>query len=143
MLLGAKRGGASGRSGRRSRGSYGGEGMNPASSENGQELRDAGLEAVGEVPWGTHFCIFYETKKDLLDILVPYFRAGVKSNELCVCYGGSYEFHTIPEAKRRLSKKLPELDDLLECGKVEILARKDWFGVAGNISLPKTFDRFQ
>ena len=117
--------------------------MNPAPSENGQKLRDTGLKAVGEVPFGTHFCIFYETKKDLLDILVPYFRAGVEGNELCVCYGGSYEFHTIPEAKRRLSKKLPELDDLLECGKVEILARKDWFGVAGNVSLPKTLDRFQ
>jgi len=111
--------------------------------ENGQKPRDTGLKAVGEVPWGTHFSIFYETKQDLLDILVPYFRAGVESNELCVCYGGSYEFHTISEAKRRLSKKLPELDELLECGKVEILARKDWFGVAGNISIHKTFDRFQ
>jgi len=127
MLSGADRGGAPGRNGRRS----------------GQELRDTGLEAVGKVPWGAHFGIFYETKQDLLDILVPYFRAGVESNELCVCYGGSYEFHTIPEAKRRLSKELPGLDDLIECGKVEILARKDWFGVAGNISIHKTLDRFQ
>ena len=117
--------------------------MNPASTENGQKLQDTGLKAVGEVPWGTHFSIFYETKQDLLDILVPYFRAGVESNELCVCYGGSYEFHTIPEAKQRLSKKLPELDDLLESDKVEILARKDWFGVAGNVSLSKTLDRFR
>jgi len=117
--------------------------MNPAPSENGQKLRDTGLKAVGEVPFGTHFCIFDETKKDLLDILVPYFRAGVESNELCVCYGGSYEFHTIPEAKRRLSRELPELDQLLKDRKIEILARKDWFGVAGNISLPKTLDRFQ
>ena len=117
--------------------------MNPAPSKNGQELRDTGLNAVGEVPWGSHFCIFYETKQDLLEILVPYFKAGVKNNELCVCYGGSYEFHTIPEAKRRLSRELPELDQLLKDRKIEILARKDWFGVAGNISLPKTLDRFQ
>ncbi len=117
--------------------------MNSTPSEDGQKLRDTGLEAVGEVPWGTHFSIFYETKQDLLDILVPYFRAGVESNELCVCYGGSYEFHTIPEAKRRLSRELPELDQLLKDRKIEILARKDWFGVAGNISLPKTLDRFQ
>ena len=52
--------------------------MNPALTENGQKLRDTGLKAVGEVPWGTHFSIFYETKQDLLDILVPYFRAGVE-----------------------------------------------------------------
>ena len=86
---------------------------------------------------------FTKRNRTCSTFVVPYFRAGVESNELCVCYGGSYEFHTIPEAKRRLSKKLPELDDLLECGKVEILARKDWFGVAGNISIHKTLDRFQ
>src|SRR2546423_4802137 len=137
MRSGANHDGVSGRSGRRPKGTYGSGGMNFSPSENGQELRDTGLKAVGEVPFGTHFCIFYETKKDLLDILVPYFRAGVESNELCVCYGGSYEFHTIPEAKRRLSRELPELDQLLKDRKIEILARKDWFGDAGKKSLPK------
>jgi DNA-binding CsgD family transcriptional regulator len=115
----------------------------PRSKNEAKELRKTGLPAVGEVPWGSHFCVFYETKRDLLDILVPYFRAGVENNELCVCYGGSYEFHTIPEAKRRLRRRVPELDDLLECGKMEILARKDWFGVRGNISISKTLGRFQ
>jgi len=116
MFPGAKRGRAPGRSGRRSEDICVAE-ADQDSTEGGQELRDTGLPPIGRVPWGSHFCIFYETKQDLLDILVPYFRAGVERNELCVCYGGSYEFHTIPEAKRRLSKKLPELDDLLECGK--------------------------
>ena len=106
-------------------------------------LRDTGLPAIGRVPWGSHFCIFYETKRDLLDILVPYFKAGVRDNELCVCYGGSYEFHTIPEAKQRLSKKLPQLDELVKAGKMEILERKDWFGDAANISIPRTLNRFQ
>ena len=46
--------------------------MNRASMESGQKLRDTGLEAVGEVPWGTHFSLFYETKKDLLEIVVPF-----------------------------------------------------------------------
>ena len=40
-------------------------------------LRNTGLSAVGDAPWGTHFCFFYETKRDLLDILVPYFKAGL------------------------------------------------------------------
>jgi MEDS: MEthanogen/methylotroph, DcmR Sensory domain len=58
--------------------------MNPSSTGNGQRLRDTGLEAVGEVPWGTHFCIFYETKKDLLEIVVPFFKAGLQANEFCL-----------------------------------------------------------
>jgi DNA-binding CsgD family transcriptional regulator len=58
--------------------------MNTASTQNGQRLRDTGLEAVGEVAWGTHFCVFYETKKDLLEIVVPFFKAGLQVNEFCL-----------------------------------------------------------
>ncbi len=28
--------------------------------------------------WGIHFCQFYQTKEDLMDILVPYFKAGLE-----------------------------------------------------------------
>jgi len=43
------------------------------------DLRKTGISIVGDVPWGTHFCYFYETKQDLLDILVPYFKAGLEA----------------------------------------------------------------
>jgi hypothetical protein len=39
--------------------------MNRASTENGPKLRDTGLKAVGEVPWGTHFSIFYDDDRPL------------------------------------------------------------------------------
>jgi DcmR-like sensory protein len=48
------------------------------------ELRETGISAFGDVGWGTHFCFFYETKRDLLDILVPYFKAGLDNNEFCL-----------------------------------------------------------
>ena len=46
-------------------------------SKNGK--RKSGIALVGDLPWGTHFCQFYRTRKDLLDILVPYFKAGPPS----------------------------------------------------------------
>ena len=30
-------------------------------------LRDSGIRGIGEMAWGTHACMFYETKADLLD----------------------------------------------------------------------------
>jgi hypothetical protein len=36
-------------------------------------LRNTGIEPVGEMPWGTHFCHFYETRDDLLETLLPFF----------------------------------------------------------------------
>jgi hypothetical protein len=47
-------------------------------------LRKTGIGVVDSLPWGTHLCQFYETKQDLLDVLVPYFKAGLHNNEMCV-----------------------------------------------------------
>ena len=38
------------------------------------DLRKSGINLIGDTPWGTHFCQFYETKDDLIDILAPYFK---------------------------------------------------------------------
>jgi hypothetical protein len=46
--------------------------------------RKTGIEIIGDIPWSTHLCQFYETPKDLTDILVPYFKAGLENNEFCM-----------------------------------------------------------
>jgi signal transduction histidine kinase len=46
-------------------------------------LRTTGLDVLGDRPWGSHFCMFFDTKVDLLEILVPYFKAGLANNEFC------------------------------------------------------------
>jgi signal transduction histidine kinase len=46
-------------------------------------LRSTGLDVLGDRPWGSHFCLFFDTKNDLLDILVPYFKTGLANNEFC------------------------------------------------------------
>ena len=40
-------------------------------------LRPTGIPAVGNIPWGTHICNFFQTPEDLVDTLVPYFKAGL------------------------------------------------------------------
>src|SRR5258705_4753949 len=35
------------------------------------------------MPWGSHRCVFYETKQDVLDLVVPFLKAGVEANEFC------------------------------------------------------------
>jgi len=64
------------------------------------EMRKSGIDAVGEMPWGTHFCLFYETKDDLLGTLVPYCRAGLEAQEFCLWVVS--EPVTIDEAKHAL-----------------------------------------
>jgi len=47
-------------------------------------LRETGIPVLGRIPWGAHICLFYETKRDLLDALVAYFKAGLQENEFCL-----------------------------------------------------------
>jgi len=49
-----------------------------------KETRAAGIDVIDHVPWGTHLCLLYQTKKDLIDVLVPYFKAGLENNEFCM-----------------------------------------------------------
>jgi len=84
----------------------------------GEKLRNSGIDIIGNVPWGTHFCQFYQTKKDLIDILVPYFKAGLESNEFCIWV--TSQPVEVEEAKEALKRDVPDFDIYLKRGQIEI-----------------------
>jgi DNA-binding CsgD family transcriptional regulator len=47
-------------------------------------LRSSGIAPIGDIAWGTHLCCFFRTTEDLLALLVPYFKAGLESDEYCM-----------------------------------------------------------
>lgn len=98
--------------------------------------RDSGIPIIGDIPWGSHFCQFYKTKQDLLDILVPYFRAGLEGNELCVWV--TSDFLTTKDAINAMKKGVPEIDDHLAKGRLEIFAYTDWYLQGGIFDLKRT-----
>src|ERR1700722_13296387 len=73
-----------------------------------RSLRKTGLDVLGDRPWGSHFCLFFETKSDLLDILVPYFTTGLAQNEFC--YWVVADPLTEDDARHALSQALPASD---------------------------------
>jgi len=94
------------------------------------DLRKTGISIVGDVPWGTHFCYFYETKQDLLDILVPYFKAGLESKEFCLWTISNSDLITTEEAKGALEQAVSDLDRYLAEGRIERdSARTEWLDV--------------
>jgi hypothetical protein len=56
----------------------------PGDNIHEKKLEILGIDIIGDMPWGTHFCQFYQTKEDLMDIFIPYFKAGLENNELCI-----------------------------------------------------------
>jgi len=71
------------------------------------ETRKTGIDVVGDAPWGSHFCLFYETKEDLLDMSVSYCKAGLESDEFF--FWVVAEPVTIEEAEDALKRAVPTL----------------------------------
>ncbi len=90
-------------------------------------LRKSGIDVLGEIPWGSHFCSFYETKRDLLDTLVPYFKAGLESKEFCMWVVSNSDLITIEEAKQALEQAVPNLNQHISEGNIEIFKENDWY----------------
>ena len=99
------------------------------------KLRNTGIGPVGYRPWGTHFCNFYSTKTDLVEMLVPYFKAGLENKEFCVWVIS--EPVTEPEAWNALRETIPELDEYLADGSIEIFHAREWYLKHGSFDMER------
>lgn len=90
-----------------------------------EEIRKTGIDFIGDVPWSTHFCQFYRTKKDLIDILVPYFKAGLETNEFCMWV--TSEPLIEKEAKKAMRKAVPSFDQYGGKGQIEVVPHTQWY----------------
>ncbi|HLR04528.1 MAG TPA: MEDS domain-containing protein, partial [Pyrinomonadaceae bacterium] len=107
------------------------------------ELRKTGISVVGDIPWGAHFCYFYETKQDLLDILIPYFKTGLENEEFCLWVISNSELLSVQEATSALRDALPDLDRYVAERSIEVVGHEDWF-LSGNTFDPhQVADRFR
>ena len=93
------------------------------------KIRKSGIDIIGNAPWGTHFCQFYQAKEDLIDILVPYFKAGLESNEFCMWV--TSEPLGVEEAKVALRRVLRNIDDYITKGQIELLDASQWYTPSG------------
>jgi PAS domain S-box-containing protein len=103
-----------------------------------EEKRKTGIDVIGEVPWGTHLCQFYQTKEDLIDILVPYFKEGLRNNEFCIWI--TSEPLDAGEAEKAMKKAMPEFDEYLKRGQIEIKPHSEWYLKGGTFDLKRVFN---
>jgi PAS domain S-box-containing protein len=96
-------------------------------------LRRTGIDFVGDVPWGTHFCHFFETKDDLVETLLPYFKAGLEQSEFCLWLVA--EPTTTGEAINALRRAVPDLERYEADRSIEVHQGREWYLNAGAIDL--------
>src|SRR6266436_4214199 len=99
------------------------------------EMRKTGIDVVGDMPWGTHVCLFYETKEDLLGTLASYCKAGLESQEFCLWVVA--EPVREEEARHALKQVVPDLDRYLADHSIDIVSAGDWYLQGGSFDLKR------
>jgi C4-dicarboxylate-specific signal transduction histidine kinase len=99
------------------------------------ELRNTGVDVIGGMAWGTHFCVFYDTKADLLETLVSYCRAGLQSGEFCLWVVAAPL--TVEEARHALRRGIPDFDQYLIDPSIEIVGAREWYLQDGRFDLTR------
>ncbi len=83
------------------------------------------INLMHDVPWGSHMCMFYKAKNELISGLVPYFKAGLDNNEFCIwALPDSIEVET---AKSALSEEIGNLGYYIDKGQIEIRSYQDYY----------------
>ena len=72
--------------------------------------RRIGIPGTTTTRWGEHLCAFFYMKADLLNLIVPYVKAGLEDNEFCLWITGGPVTKT--EAFEALKAALPTAQDM-------------------------------
>jgi two-component system, cell cycle sensor histidine kinase and response regulator CckA len=102
-------------------------------------MRCSGVDAIGELPWGTHFCLFYQTRQEWLEILVGYFQQGLLNHEFCLWV--TSESLGATEAQRALRNVLPDLDERIHQRQIEFVDFDEWHLVDGRVDAARSLQR--
>ncbi|HEX9484967.1 MAG TPA: MEDS domain-containing protein, partial [Gemmatimonadaceae bacterium] len=99
------------------------------------ELSWSGISVVGDMPWGLHFSLFYQTRADLLDVIVPYLAAGLDAGELCVW------MPTDPSAEKeaieRLRGRVRDFDQRMERGDIQFSRYDGFLDANGSVDIDR------
>jgi PAS domain S-box-containing protein len=106
--------------------------------EGAQAERPSGIPVLGGMPWGTHFCQFYQTKEHLAEVLVPYFKAGLEGGEACVWV--TSEALTADEARQVLSAAVPDLAEREARGQFEVFPYSEWYLADGCFDMARVLE---
>ncbi|HYV96473.1 MAG TPA: MEDS domain-containing protein [Gemmatimonadaceae bacterium] len=101
---------------------------------------ETGIGVLGRMPWSTHFSLYYETPSDLLDVVVPFFKAGLEAGELCIWL--SSEPSLLGKAESALRTAVPHFAAHLAKRDIEFGSAKEWYTSDGRVEVDELFAKW-
>ena len=102
----------------------------------GSVARRVGIAGKDNVQWGEHLCAFFNTRIDLLNLVVPYIRARLEDNEFCPWITDE---NMEQQAMKVLQRVLPDAPQRVSRKQLEILPASKWYFSAGVFDAGKSF----
>ena len=102
-----------------------------------ESLRKSDLPYIADLPWGAHLCGFYETKEELIDVVIPYLQAGLENNEYCVWIIA--EPLSFAEAAAALKDRIK--DFAVYETQIEIVHYSDWYFEQGDFQTGRLIEK--
>lgn len=92
-------------------------------------MKKTGLNSIEKAHWGHHFCHFYKNKRELMDVLIHYLKAGLENNEFCLLVTSSPL--NAEDAKKEFGKKIKRFNDHINKGQLKIMEASQWYTQSG------------
>jgi hypothetical protein len=99
-------------------------------------VRRVGIPGTSHANWGEHLCAFFYTKTDLLNLVVPYIKAGLEDREFCLWIT---EDNMEQEAMQALRHVLPNVSDYVSRKQLEIFPASQWYLTGGVFDAAKSY----
>ena len=89
-------------------------------------ITDCGVPGIKPVTYGSHLCQFYTDKGDLVQTLVPFFKAGLLNDERCLWV--TAEPLLASEAQTELGRVMPDVEVRISTGQLRIADGRELYG---------------
>ena len=95
------------------------------------DVTQSGIRGWSEVPFGSDFCHFYDSREELQGTLLPYIAAGLASGEACLWL--TAEPLPVAAARAALATAIADLAERERRGQIEIADLEEWYHRTGPI----------
>jgi hypothetical protein len=89
-----------------------------------EEYRESGVDVIDLIRWGSHIAQLYNSKDDVLEIVIPYLAKGLEQNELCIWVVSDL---SSDEARYMIENNIKDAQKYIDKGQLQILSYEDWF----------------
>jgi PAS domain S-box-containing protein len=105
------------------------------------QLRNTGVGLVGSLPWGSHFCYYYDRPADLFRVNVSFLATGLANHELCTLLHPGSDYRGIDQFLQALGRTVPDLETRMAHGELEVIAHEELFLRGSSIDLDRALRR--